>query len=133
MDKKKITKIDNKKFMEWADFQAGKRGWNRSRLAKESGVTPSFVYLIAANKKRPGYRFLDGLAKAFELPYEEVLTAAGRHPPKKEVEEDVERATHSLAAMTRDERKQVTDFIEFVVMRNRRHAIQTAPHEEKRA
>ena len=81
---KKLTKIDNEKFMEWADFQAGKRGWNRSRLAKESGVTPSFVYLIASNAKRPGYGFLDGLAKAFGLPYEEVLTAAGRHPPKQE-------------------------------------------------
>jgi DNA-binding XRE family transcriptional regulator len=99
-------------FMEWLDKQRKKRGWTRAKLARVAGVSPTIIYFIARGKRVPGSFLCNGLAKALNLPREEVYRAAGLLEPIYHPMEDVERGEHYLDLMKPGTRKAALAYLE---------------------
>lgn len=49
------------------------KGWSQNRLAKESGVSQSFIHALEAGEKSPTTRTLAKLAKALSVSISELL------------------------------------------------------------
>lgn len=49
------------------------KGWSQTKLAKESGLSQSFIHAIEAGKKSPTMRSLWKLSKALGVPISEII------------------------------------------------------------
>ena len=99
-------------FIEWLDEQREKHRWTRAKLARMAGVSPTAIYLLAGGKREPGSFLCNGLAKALNLPREEVYRAAGLLPAPSHPGEDVERGEHYLDLMKPGTRKVAIAYLE---------------------
>lgn len=72
----------NMTFATWLDKELEKRGWNKSELARRANVGQSSISLIYSEKRNPGVEICLAIAKALDLPPEEVYRAAGLLPKK---------------------------------------------------
>lgn len=69
--------------MDFAMFVNGeldRRGWSRSEAARRGGISASMLDKVISGNARPGYRTCKGIARAFNLPIDEVLRMAGILP-----------------------------------------------------
>lgn len=64
-------------FGEWLDHEISRRGWSQSELARRGGVSASAVQQVVTGITRPGPRVCQAVARAFEMPPEEVFRLAG--------------------------------------------------------
>ncbi len=99
-------------FIEWLDKQREKHGWTRAKLARMAGVSPTIIYLIANGKREPGSLLCNGMAKALNLPREEVYRAAGLLEASTRASEEVERGGHYLDVMKPGTRKLALAYLE---------------------
>ncbi|MGZ6347231.1 MAG: helix-turn-helix transcriptional regulator [Anaerolineales bacterium] len=99
-------------FIEWLDKQREKHRWTRAKLARMAGVSPTIIYFIAKGKREPGSLLCNGLAKALNLPREEVYRAAGLLQTSPHASEDVERGEHYLDLMKPGKRKLALAYLE---------------------
>jgi DNA-binding XRE family transcriptional regulator len=102
-------------FITWLDKQAEKHRWTRAKLAKLAGVSPTAIYMIANGKREPGSYLCNGLAKALNLPREEVYRAAGLLQTTSHPSEEVERGEHYLDLMKPGTRKKALAYLESLV------------------
>jgi DNA-binding XRE family transcriptional regulator len=102
-------------FIEWLDTQREKHGWTRAKLARMAGVSPTIIYFIAKGKREPGSFLCNGLAKALNLPREEVYRAAGLLQADSHPGEDAERGGHYLNLMKPGTRKRALTYLESLV------------------
>jgi DNA-binding XRE family transcriptional regulator len=102
-------------FIEWLDQQREKYGWTRAKLARMAGVSPTIIYFIAKGKREPGSLLCNGLAKALNLPREEVYRAAGMLQRISPSSEDVRRGEHYLNLMKPVKRKAALDVLEKLI------------------
>ena len=107
-------------FIEWLDKQREKQGWTRAKLARMAGVSPTIIYLIAKGKREPGSLLCNGLAKALNLPREEVYRAAGLLQTTTRPGEEVERGEHYLDLMKPRTRKLVLAYMESLLGKEER-------------
>mgnify|MGYP001431407259 FL=1 len=49
------------------------KGWSQTKLAKESGLSQSFIHAIETGKKSPTMRSLWKLSKALGVPISEII------------------------------------------------------------
>ena len=49
------------------------KGWSQERLAKEAGLAQSFIHAVETGKKSPTMRSLRKIARALEVPIEELI------------------------------------------------------------
>lgn len=73
-------------FIEYLDPLRIERGWTWAKLARQSGISPSAIYLIKAGARNPGIDVCDGIAGALHLPPEQIYRAAGILPSKPEAD-----------------------------------------------
>jgi transcriptional regulator with XRE-family HTH domain len=70
-------------FGEWLDRERIKRGWSQSELARRGGkISPSAVQQVITGVTHPGPRLCQAVARAFEMPLEEVFRLAEILPPR---------------------------------------------------
>ena len=79
-------------FVEFIEDELTRREWSRSDLARKSGLTPTQVTRILSRKQSPGNAFIEGIARAFNLPLESVYQKAGVLPTKSKRDELIEEA-----------------------------------------
>lgn len=99
-------------FIAWLDKQREKHRWTRAKLARLAGISPTAIYLLARGKRNPGANLCNGLAKALDLPREEVYRAAGLLQSNTPPSEDVERGEHYLDLMKPGTRKLALAYME---------------------
>jgi transcriptional regulator with XRE-family HTH domain len=99
-------------FIAWLDKQREKHGWTRAKLAKQAGISPTAIYLLARGQRNPGANLCNRLANALGLPREEVYRAAGLLQGKSHPGEDVERGEHYLDLMKPGTRKLALAYLE---------------------
>lgn len=54
-----------------------KRGWSQRELARRAHLSPTSISEVMAGKRGPGKRFCQAVAKALQVPAEEIFQAAG--------------------------------------------------------
>jgi transcriptional regulator with XRE-family HTH domain len=64
-------------FAKWLAEELQRHGWSQSEAARRGKFAPSMMNQVLSGNARPGLRFCQGIARAFDLPVEEVMRRAG--------------------------------------------------------
>jgi transcriptional regulator with XRE-family HTH domain len=64
----------------WMSREIEKHGWSRSEVARRGGISPSTIDKVINEFARPGPKLCQALAKAFDMPDEDVFRLAGLLP-----------------------------------------------------
>jgi len=67
-------------FSEWLVSELEKRGWSRSEAARRGNISPSMFDKVINGYAKPGVKFLDGVAQAFDISPINVYRKAGLLP-----------------------------------------------------
>lgn len=111
------TVTNMNKFSEWLDAQMQAKNLSQSQLAKRAGVTRSAINGILREARGPGVDLLQGLARALDIPIEEVYRAASILPPKFTKNELIERIIHEMNGLPPEDKQDVMDYIEMIRQR----------------
>jgi transcriptional regulator with XRE-family HTH domain len=100
-------------FTKWLERQIQDRGWSIPETARRSkkggyeGVSDSMIYKVLNNHANPGLKFFEGIARAFDMPKEEVMRIAGELNPQPEETAELKEALHLLAQLSPEQRRYV--------------------------
>ena len=72
----------NPSFSKWLDTEIAQRGWSQSEAARRGAISSQMVNAVINGQANPGIEFCRGIAKALEIPLEEVFRFAGILPTK---------------------------------------------------
>jgi len=92
-------------FVDWLTTEVERRGWNNSELARRAGVGHSTVSQVLSLQQNPGLGFCIGVARAFDIPPEDVLRLAGLLPPLPPAvkeEREIVRLIRSIGVQARE-------------------------------
>ncbi len=101
-------------FVTWLDTELRNRNWNRSELARRAGISHSALSHVYTERRKPGLDVCEAIAKAFNIPPENVLRAAGLLPSKPAINELLERAEHLYSLLTRENQRKALEYLEFL-------------------
>ena len=109
-------------FSEWLENEMRVRDWTRTETARRGSISISMLDKVISGHAEPGRRFLDGIAKAFKKPHEEVYRAAGILPSatktetKTEEEKLIDQINAMMEGLSEESKK---DIYEYARMRRR--------------
>jgi transcriptional regulator with XRE-family HTH domain len=64
-------------FREWLRKELNERGWSQSELARRGNVTPGAISAILTGNSNPGPKSCMAIARAFNIPPENIMRKAG--------------------------------------------------------
>lgn len=91
-------------FVPWLNDQLNERGWSYNELARRADVSGGSISHIMNQRKNPGYDVCVGIARALEIPPENVLRRAGllpALPPEVEEEREMVALARRLSGQAR--------------------------------
>ncbi len=94
-------------FTEWLQSAIDERGWTWNKLAKKAGLSSGTIYNIRDGTRGVGEDSLQAIAKALNIPSEEVYRAAGILPIVSVDETDLARFKDILSQLTAAERAEL--------------------------
>ncbi len=98
-------------FATWLEFQLKEHNISQSELARRAGVTRGAINGILMGARGPGVDLCKGIAKALEIPPEQVLRAAGLLPPAVNIDEDIEKIIHEVEKLDKTDQGEVLAYI----------------------
>jgi transcriptional regulator with XRE-family HTH domain len=102
-------------FVTFLDTELKRRNWNRSELARRAVISHSALSHIYNERRKPGLDICEAIAKAFNIPAEKVLRAAGLLPLKPAADEIIEQAEHIINGYKSPETKaRALAYLEFL-------------------
>ena len=114
-------------FSEWIVGELEKRGWSRSEAARRGSISPSMFDKVINGYAKPGIKFLDGLAQAFEMSPTVVYRKAGLLPADGGEKITKEDWQHMLQQLTPEEQDEIYSIMEMKIQRRKK------AEQEKRA
>lgn len=105
----------NEDFIVWLNQQLDLRGWSRSEAARRGGVSPSAFDKVIGGFAKPGIRFCRGVARAFDVPLEEVQRLAGILPQSGELLPEVRGWNVRLESLSAEDRRRTIAMMEQVL------------------
>lgn len=73
--------VINETFTNWLNAELEKREWNYSKLATKAKISKGTISHILSGRRNPGSDFCEKIARAFNIPPDEVYRRAGLLPP----------------------------------------------------
>lgn len=113
-------------FVDYIESELQRREWSRSDLARKGDITPTQVTRILSRKQMAGKDFCQAIARAFNVPEEEIFRRAGILTSKSKLSPLAERAAHIVESMQSEEAKEImVDFLESYADKSNRkvHAV----------
>ena len=114
--------MDN--FSEWLIELLEERGWSRSEAARRGQISPSMFDKVINQYANPGIKFCMGVARAFDIPLQEVLIRAGldsgKKNPKTVYDISDEIISHKISELSENQKDELLQFIEFIQDRDDR-------------
>jgi transcriptional regulator with XRE-family HTH domain len=111
-----VSQMNNAKvdFPQWLQQEMKRRGWNQTRLAERSGLTQGGISNLIRGTRKPGLDACRQLAAGLEIPFGDVLRAAGYEETPIE---DSELATAKLSEIIPELSKERRELlVEFAIM-----------------
>ena len=100
-------------FSGWLLQELENHGWNQAELHRKSGLSKTIISDVISEKVTPGYEFCIAIGKALHIPPEIVMRLAGLLPPVPAKTEQSEWLLYAFEQLTGDEKKTVTNIMEF--------------------
>ena len=69
-------------FTTWLSRELDERGWSQSEAARRGQISGTMISMVLSEQARPGLDFMRGIARAFNIPLEDVFRLAGVLPPR---------------------------------------------------
>lgn len=114
--------VDTPDFVEWVEQELNQRRMTRADLARVGGITRSAVSkFLNRQQKEAGKDMLSAIARAFEMPVEEVYRIAGEFPtrPTEQPPGFLEWMDLFLSAND-DQREEMLEYARFQAQRRRK-------------
>lgn len=110
-------------FGEWLNAEVEERGWSFRELSRRAGVSQSAISLVLSGEP-PGPKSCRGIARALNLPVEEVFRRAGILPPSTEKTPSLRELDHLFTQLTPEQQDDVLTFVRALLekRKQRRHA-----------
>ena len=102
------------KFSDWLEQELKERGMSQSELARKAGVTRAAINGVLSGARGPGVNLIKGIARAFNIPAEEVFRHADILPPSVTKNELIERIINELRDLPHEERENVIAYIKMM-------------------
>jgi len=102
---------DTLEFGNWVVQELEVRGMSQADLARAAHVTRTAISDVVNGRRNPGKDLAQGIARAFDLPPEQVFREAGLLPPALEVDEEIERIVHEASKLNEQDKAEVLAFI----------------------
>lgn len=103
-------------FAEWLKSQIQERDLSYNEFSKTARVGVATVSMVLSGKKEPGLSFLKRVAKALNMPIEDVLRRAGHMPGSLEQLESEDQTVRSILALLRQmsaqDRQNILEYIQ---------------------
>lgn len=99
-----------------ADFikaEIERKGWSQARLAKAAKLDSAVISNILNEKRGMGWESARAIADALNIPAETMFRKAGLLPPVPAKTEQSEWLLYAFERLTGDEKKTVTNIMEF--------------------
>ena len=101
-------------FAQWLQDQLDQRKWKQVDLAKAAELDRAVIHNLLKSKRGPGETTIKAIAKALNLPPEEVYRVANFLPPIAQVTERDERINHRIKMLSDEKRRQVEYFLDYL-------------------
>ena len=105
------TMANTTEFATWLENELKEREMSQSELARRAKVTRAAINNILSGSRGPGTDLAKGIAKAFDIPPEQVYRAAGLLPVGANVDEYTEQIVYETKDLTRREKEEVLAYI----------------------
>lgn len=102
------------KFSDWLEQELKDRELSQSELSRRAGVTRAAINGVLSGARGPGVDLIKGIAKAFNIPAEEVFRHADILPPTITKNELVERILLEMEDLPKDEKENVLEYIKMM-------------------
>ena len=110
----------NMKFSEWIVSELNQRGWSRSEAARRGNISPSMFDKVINGYAKPGKKFLDGLAKAFDMSPINLYRKAGLLPEGGGENVSFEDWEYLLNQMTPEDQEELRQIAEMKIERRQK-------------
>src|SRR3972149_5954479 len=87
-------------FPEWLMNELNSRDWSQADLARQSGLTTAAISRILTGERKAGADACQQIASALGYPAETVYRAAGKLPPKPDIEIEFDEWRHVLSQIS---------------------------------
>lgn len=94
-------------FVEFIQDELRNRDWTRADLSRKSGIAAPQITRVLNREQNPGKVFIEGIARAFNLPLESVYQKAGVLPTKSKRDELIEEAEHLFSQLESEDSKRI--------------------------
>jgi len=103
-------------FRTWLSGELDRRKWSQRELARQAGLSQSFVTKVLAGKTPPSVNFCHKVAQALGEPPEKLLRLAGILPTLGDSEDDptLEEINEIARNLPRSQRKEVLRYLRFL-------------------
>jgi len=113
----KVYAVMNETFTSWIEEEIKRRGWTQAELGRRAGLAQGTISQTLSGITRPGPKFCSGIARALDIPEEEVFRRAGLLSLSVADLRDksVREANEWILKMTPVERKQLVVLIRGII------------------
>lgn len=84
--------------------------WSQAELARRSGLSRTSISYVISGQANPGDALCRAIAKAFQIPIDDVYRVAGLLPVKPNADETVSEITHIYHELDEDNRQELLDY-----------------------
>ena len=105
---------------EWLNEEIQDRGWSIRELARRAGITHAAISHVLNGSRQPGSGFCTAIARALQLPAEEVFRRAGLLPRLEvgaQTDVTIQTVMDRLKYLTAEERQEVLELTNVVYRR----------------
>ena len=102
----------NDEFIAWLVSEMDTRGWSQSETARRGKISSQMINAVVNRQTGVGVPFCTGVARAFNVPVEEVLRRAGILPQTGDLLPEVRDWNERMRALTVDQRAGVVAVME---------------------
>ena len=93
-------------FVEFVNSEMQSREWSRADLSRKSGIAAPQITRVLNREQNPGELFCKGIARAFNVPEEDVFRRAGILTSKSKLSPLAERAAHLIESLPDEKEKE---------------------------
>jgi transcriptional regulator with XRE-family HTH domain len=116
----------NERFAVWLDRELTQKGWSQSEAARRGEISSTMINMVINGQANPGLELCRGIARAFNLPLEEVLRKAGILPPLTSRDAGVSAVLARLDEMSGADRKETLTLFQTILDYRRRNQVEGA-------
>jgi transcriptional regulator with XRE-family HTH domain len=100
-------------FIMWLEKEMKDRNWKQADLARAANLDSSVVSMLLNGRRKPGEVTCNAIARAFDIPPEDVFRAAGILPPNREKPPGLEEWIYLYVTASEPERQEMLEYAHF--------------------